>query len=101
MFTTMTPATRTEIQHFAKQIADYVTFKCDGESEGFEIIHNGYIAFVNYEAEYRAVRGGDSYCGMWEMVPELVSEQTTVEAVWDEEGNEYPELADALQVLLN
>ena len=44
--------------------------KCDGESEGFEIIHNGYIAFVNYEAEYRAVRGGDSYCGMWEMVPE-------------------------------
>ena len=38
---------------------------------------------------------------MWEMVPELVSEQTTVEAVWDEEGNEYPELADALQVLLN
>lgn len=97
----MTPATRTEIQHLAKQIADYVTFKYDGESEGFEIIHNGYIAFVNYEAEYRAARGGDSYCGMWEMVPELVSEQTTVEAVWDEEGNEYPELADALQVLLN
>ena len=97
----MTPATRTEIQHFAKQIADYVTFNCDGESEGFEIIHNGYIAFVNYEAEYRAVLGGDSYCGMWEMVPELVSEQTTVEAVWYEEGNEYPELADALQVLLN
>lgn len=97
----MTPAARTEIQHFAKQIADYVTFSCDGESEGFEIIHNGYIAFVNYEAEYRAVRGGDCYCGMWEMVPELVSEQTTVEAVRDEEGNEYPELADALQVLLN
>lgn len=91
MFTTMTPATRTEIQHFAKQIADYVTFKCDGESEGFEIIHNGYIAFVNYEAEYRAVRGGDSCCGMWEMVPELVSEQTTVEAVWDGEGTGRPD----------
>ena len=51
----MTTATRTEIQHFAKQIADYVTFSCDGESEGFEIIHNGYIAFVNYEAENRDV----------------------------------------------
>ena len=38
-------------------------------------------------------------CGKWS--PSLVSEQTTVEAVWDEEGNEYPELADALQVLLN
>ena len=93
--------TRSDIRTMARKAADYITFNCDGVSEGFEIIHSGYIAFVNYEAEYRAVRGGDIYCGMWEMVPELVSEQTTVEAVWDEEGNEYPELADALQVLLN
>ena len=27
--------------------------------------------------------------------------ELTVAAVWDEQGNEYPEIAEALQVLLN
>ena len=91
----------TAYNQFAKEIAHYITYHCDGVNEGFEIFHDGYIAFVNYEAEYREVRGGDSYCGMWEMTSELVNERTTVEAVWDEKGNEYPEIAEALQVLLN
>lgn len=97
----MTSATHTEIQKFAKQIADYVTFSCRGESEGFEISRNGYTAFVDYEAEYREVRGGDSYCDRWEMTSELVRESVTVASVWDEEGNDCPEFADALQILLN
>ena len=32
---------------------------------------------------------------------EVRKESTTVAAVWDEQGNEYPEIAEALQVLLN
>lgn len=97
----MQAATRTEIRNFAKQIANYITFTCNGESEGFEIIYGDFIAFVDYVAEYRETRGGDSYCGQWETVPELVRETTTVVAVWDAEGNEYPEIAEALQLLLN
>lgn len=31
----------------------------------------------------------------------IEKERTTVAAVWDEQGNEYPEIAEALQVLLN
>lgn len=89
------------LNRIAKQITDYVAFNCDGTSEGFEVDQNGFTAFVNYRAEYREVRGGDSYCGMWETVPELVSEETTVEAVCDAEGNELPEMAEALQILLN
>ena len=46
------------------------------------------------------VRGGDSYCGIWEMVPELVSEQTTVEAVFNDDS-EDKEAAEFLQKMLN
>ncbi len=97
----MNTTIRTELHTFAKQIAEYVTFDCKGEPQGFEIEHNGYTAFVDYGPEYREVRGGDSYCGIWEIAIELVSEYITVAAVWDEEGNEYPKIAEALQVLLN
>lgn len=35
----------------ARKAADYITFHCDGISEGFEITHKGYIAFIDYEAK--------------------------------------------------
>ncbi len=66
----------------ARKAADYITFNCDGVSEGFEIIYNGYVAFVDYQNDNGA-------------------ETVTVPDVWDGNGNEYPDIADALQLLLN
>lgn len=93
-------ATHTKLTQIAKQASARIA-RLNGESEGFEVLDGDLIAFVDYEAEYRETRGGDTYCGMWETTAELVRETITVAAVWDTEGNEYPELAETLQLLLN
>lgn len=95
----MTTATRNELMTLAKLAADHIT-NMNGESDTFEVETENFTACINYEAEYEMVRGGDSYCGIWEMIPELVSEQTTVEAVFNEDG-EDKEAAEFLQKMLN
>ena len=72
--------TRSDIRTMARKAADYITFNCDGVSEGFEIIHGGYVAFI----DYRADTDGDSI---------------TVVDVWNQNGNECPDIAEALQLL--
>ncbi|HIY67858.1 MAG TPA: hypothetical protein H9828_00395 [Candidatus Alistipes intestinigallinarum] len=63
-------------------IREYVAANCDDVDEGFEISHSGYMAFV----EYRIGPDGGS---------------ATVVDVWDKAGNECPDIADALQLLIN
>ena len=72
----------TNIKALAALIREYVTTNCDGVDEGFEISHAGYLAFV----EYRTGPGGGS---------------VTVADVWDKAGNECPDIAEALQLLIN
>lgn len=74
--------TRSDIRTMARKAADYITFNCDGVSEGFEIIHNGYMVFIDYRNDGRA-------------------ESVAVADVWDQTGNEYPEIAELLQTMLN
>ena len=69
----------------------------DGVDEGFEIEYEGFTAFVSYKAEIREDAGDYWTAPSWT----IEKESTTVAAVWDEQGNEYPEIAEALQVLLN
>lgn len=95
----MKTTTHNELLTIAKLAADYIT-KLNGESDTFEVETESFTACINYEAEYKMVRGGDSYCGIWEMVPELVSEQTTVEAVFNDDS-EDKEAAEFLQKMLN
>ena len=83
MTTALTPS---DIRTMARKAADYITFHCDGLSRGFEITHKGYIAFINYEAK---------------MCNDELSEFTEVPAVWDQSGRECPEIAEALQLMLN
>ena len=42
--------TRSDIRTMARKAADYITFNCDGVSEGFEITQKGYTIFVDYSA---------------------------------------------------
>lgn len=74
--------TRSDIRTMARKAADCITFNCDGVSEGFEIIHKDYMAFVDYRNDNGA-------------------ETVTVPNVWDGNGDEHPDIADALQLLLN
>lgn len=74
--------TRSDIRTMARKAADYITFHCDGVSEGFETIHKGYMVFVDYRNDNGA-------------------ETVTIPDVWDGDGNEYPEIAEALQMMLN
>ena len=95
----MPTATRNELMTLAKLAADHIT-NMNGESETFEVETENFTACIRYEAEYEMVRGGDSYCGIWEMVPELVSECTTVESLMTEDG-EDKEAAEFLQKMFN
>ena len=87
----------TAYNQFAKEIAHYINYHCDGENKGFEIEHEGFTASVSYKAEIREDAGDYWTAPSWA----IEKERTTVAAVWDEQGNEYPEIAEALQVLLN
>lgn len=95
----MTAATRNELQNLAKLAADHIT-NMNGEDDTFEVETENFTACIRYEAEYDIVRGGDSYCGIWEMASELVSERTTVELLLTDDG-EDKEAADYLQKMLN
>ena len=81
-----TALTRSDIRTMARKAADYITFHCDGISEGFEITHKGYIAFIDYEAKE---------------CRDDMQEAVTVPAVWDAEGKEYPDISETLQLMLN
>lgn len=87
----------TTYNQFAKEIANYINYHCDGVDEGFEIEYEGFTAFVSYKAEIREDAGDYWTAPSWT----IEKESTTVAAVWDEQGNEYLEIAEALQVLLN
>lgn len=71
-----------DINALADLIREYVAANCDGADEGLEVTHAGYMAFV----EYRTKPGGGS---------------VTVADVWDKDGNECPDIAEALQVLID
>lgn len=74
--------TPSDIRTMARKAADYITFNCEGVSEGFEITYKGYMVFVDYRNDGR-------------------TEAVRVADVWDRAGNEYPEIADVLQTMLN
>ncbi len=95
----MNPTTAPEVQTLAQLVR--TELKSDNEPRGFEVIYNGYIVFINYEAEYRDAVGGSYENYEFEHIAELVSETVTVADVWDAEGNEYPEMVNTLQLMLN
>ena len=83
MTTALTPS---DIRTMARKAADYITFNCDGVSEGFEITHKGYTIFVDYSAR---------------LCNDERQDLVLVPAVWDAEGKEYPDISEALQLMLN
>ena len=71
-----------DINALADLIREYIAANCDGVDEVFEVTHADYMAFV----DYRAKPGGGSVSGA---------------DVWDKDGNECPDIAEALQILID
>jgi len=76
------PKFRSDMKAIARRISEYVALNCDDVDEGFEIAYGGYLVFV----EYRCTPEGGA---------------VTVADVWDKNGNEYPDIAEALQLLID
>lgn len=87
----------TAYNQFAKEIAHYINYHCDGENKGFEIEHEGFTASVSYKAEIREDAGDYWTAPSWAIEDETVA----VEAVYDEDGEEDKEAADWLKKMLN
>lgn len=81
-----TALTRSDIRTMARKVADYITHNCDGISKGFEITYKGYTVFVDYTGR---------------LCSDEMAESTEVPAVWDADGKEHPDIAEALQLMLN
>lgn len=77
---------RADILAMASKAADHITFNCDGISCGFEITHKGYIALIDYESQ---------------LCNEERREAVAVPAVWDTHGKNHPDIAEALQCLID
>ena len=78
----------TAYNQFAKEIANYINYHCDGVDEGFEIEYEGFTAFVSYKAEIREDAGDYWTAPSWWIERETVS----VEGVYNEDGEIVPEL---------
>ncbi|WP_300744501.1 hypothetical protein [uncultured Rikenella sp.] len=92
----MTPATHTELLNLAKMAADYIT-KLNGESETFDVYTEHYTATIDYRATIGEDAGDRWTASDWW----IESEETRVEGVYNEEGEEIPELTEWMKKMLN
>lgn len=76
------PKFRADMKAIAQRISEYVDLNCDDVDEGFEIAYGRYLVFV----EYRCTPEGGA---------------VTVADVWDKDGNEYPDIVEALRLLID
>lgn len=82
----------TTIAAQAKQYID----KLNGENEAFEIEHAGYLVFFNYEAETGEDPGDNWTAPSWWIGRENIE----ITEAWDADGNECPEIAEAVAAAL-
>ena len=71
---------KTTIEALAVLVREYIAANCDRVDNGFEVMRDGYMVFVEYRAE--------SYGG-----------SVAVINVWDKYGNECLDIAEAVQLL--
>lgn len=74
---------RKTIDHDSRGDVDGELYELDYKAYRIEAVHH-------YEAHLE--QGGDSYCGVWEMVPVVDLDRIEVVRVYDEDGVEYPQL---------
>ena len=91
----MITATHTDLMNIAAQARQYIN-RLNGENEAFEIEHAGYLVFFNYEAEVNSDPGDNWTAPSWWIERENIE----VTEAWDAEGNERPDIAEAVAATL-
>lgn len=92
----MNATTHTEMLDLVKQAADYIT-KLNGESETFDVYTENYTATIDYRATIGEDAGDRWTASDWW----IESEETRVEGVYNEEGEEVAELTEWMKKMLN
>lgn len=68
----------------------------DKDGERFEVDYKVYRIEAVHRFRIHEERGGDSYCGIWQMVTVVDEDRIEVVRVYDEDGRDYPELVERL-----
>lgn len=66
----------------------------DIDGEQYELDYKAYRIEAIHHYECHQERGGDSYCGFWEMVGVTDIDRIEVVRVYDEDGVDYPQLVE-------
>ena len=62
----------------------------DRDGEHYEVDYKVFRIEAEHHYRTHLEQGGDSYCGVWEMVPVIDEDYFEVRRVFDEEGRDYP-----------
>ncbi|MCM1301963.1 MAG: hypothetical protein NC226_09615 [Bacteroides cellulosilyticus] len=68
----------------------------DEDGEQFEIDYKVYRIEAVHHYKTHAEEGGDSYCGIWEMVGILDEDRIEIVRIFDEDGIDYRQLVEQL-----
>ena len=68
----------------------------DIDGERCELDYKVFRIEAVHHYRYHLEQGGDSYCGVWEMIPVIDEDCFDVRRVYDEQGRDYPELVGRL-----
>lgn len=81
-----------------EELRDMVANDSRGDIDGeqYELDYKAYRIEAVHHYQWHYERGGDSYCGIWEMVPQKDIDRIEVRRVYDEDGVDYPQLVEQL-----
>lgn len=92
---TLTPL---DMRCIFEELRDMVENDSRGDIDGehYELDYKVYRIETVHHYECHQERGGDSYCGIWEMVPVVDEDRIEVVRIYDEDGIDYPQLVEQL-----
>lgn len=92
----MDPYTLTslDIKNIIDEFRETIEYDSHGDIDGYpyEIDYKMYSIDAIHHYRCHEDRGGDSYCGVWEMVGVVDEDRIEVVKVFDEDGIEYPDM---------
>lgn len=79
-------------------LAETAEASCYGDVDGqqFTISYKAYDIVATHHYDIAMEQGGDHYCGVWEMIPRVVTDSFEIIDMYDEDGRHFPALVKTL-----
>lgn len=86
--------TQQDVKNIIEELRNTIDKDSHGDVDGYryELDYKMYGIDAIHHYRGHAECGGDSYCGIWEMVGVVDEDQIEIVAVFDEDGIEYPDV---------